>query len=82
MDAHGSDDRDLARIRTICLRFPEAEEAELQDRPLFRVRARRFALFNGNAASTTEALERLRTLPCTSSPIRRIGKRSRRTAGS
>jgi hypothetical protein len=42
-----ADDRDLGRIRRICLRFPEAEEAELQDRPLFRVRARRFALFNG-----------------------------------
>jgi predicted DNA-binding protein (MmcQ/YjbR family) len=32
------------------LRFPEVEEAELQDRPLFRVRTRRFALFNGALA--------------------------------
>jgi predicted DNA-binding protein (MmcQ/YjbR family) len=50
VDTHGSDDRDLSRIRTICLRFPEAEEAELQGRSLFRVRTRRFALFNGNDA--------------------------------
>jgi predicted DNA-binding protein (MmcQ/YjbR family) len=42
------DDRELSRIRRICLRFPESEEAELQGRPLFRVHARRFALFNGN----------------------------------
>ncbi len=37
---------DLAAIRAVCLRFPEAEEAELQGRPLFRVRRRRFALVN------------------------------------
>jgi predicted DNA-binding protein (MmcQ/YjbR family) len=42
-----ADDRALARIRRICLGFPEVEEAELQERPLFRVRTRRFALFNG-----------------------------------
>jgi predicted DNA-binding protein (MmcQ/YjbR family) len=41
------DDRDLSRIRRICLRFPQVEEAELQSRPLFRVRSKRFALFNG-----------------------------------
>lgn len=41
------DDRDLLKIRTVCLRFPEVEEAELQDRPLFRVRTKRFAIFNG-----------------------------------
>jgi predicted DNA-binding protein (MmcQ/YjbR family) len=41
-----TDERDLARIRRICRRFPEVEEAELQARPLFRVRTRRFALFN------------------------------------
>ena len=46
----GTDERDLARIRRICFRFPEVEEAELQDRPLFRVRTRRFALFNGAQA--------------------------------
>jgi predicted DNA-binding protein (MmcQ/YjbR family) len=50
LDTHGSDDNDLAIIRTICLRFPEVEEAELQGRSLFRVRTRRFALFNGNDA--------------------------------
>jgi hypothetical protein len=37
----------LARIRSICLGLPEVEEAELQDRPLFRVRRRRFAIVNG-----------------------------------
>jgi predicted DNA-binding protein (MmcQ/YjbR family) len=42
-----NDERALARLRAICLAFPEAEEAMLQDRPLFRVRSRRFALFNG-----------------------------------
>jgi predicted DNA-binding protein (MmcQ/YjbR family) len=42
-----TDESALARLRTICLAFPEAEEAVLQDRPLFRVRTRRFALFNG-----------------------------------
>ena len=41
------DGRDLARIRRICLGFPEVEEAELQGRPMFRVHTRRFALFNG-----------------------------------
>lgn len=42
----GTDDRWLAWIRSVCGRFPEAEEAELQDRPLFRVRSRRFAIVN------------------------------------
>jgi len=40
----------LARIRKICEPFPECEESLLQDRPLFRVRTRRFAIFNGNAS--------------------------------
>ena len=44
------DDRDLAWIRRICLHFPGSEEAELQSRPLFRVRTKRFALFNGNGS--------------------------------
>ncbi len=42
----------LARIRSICVGWPEVEEAQLQDRPLFRVRRRRFAIFNGAAAPT------------------------------
>jgi predicted DNA-binding protein (MmcQ/YjbR family) len=37
----------LARIRAFCLRFEGAEESLLQNRPLFRVGRRRFALFNG-----------------------------------
>jgi len=40
----------LARIRTLCAAWPEVEEAELQDRPLFRVRRKRFAIFNGATA--------------------------------
>jgi predicted DNA-binding protein (MmcQ/YjbR family) len=38
---------DLSRVRDLCLCFPEVEETELQDRPLFRVRKKRFAIFNG-----------------------------------
>jgi predicted DNA-binding protein (MmcQ/YjbR family) len=37
----------LARIRRICSGWPEVEETTLQDRPLFRVRRRRFAILNG-----------------------------------
>jgi hypothetical protein len=36
----------LGRVRRICARFPEADEGELQSRPLFRVGRRRFAIFN------------------------------------
>ena len=41
------DERTLGWLRGVCLAFPEAEETRLQDRPLFVVRRRRFALFNG-----------------------------------
>ena len=41
------DERTLAWLRDVCLAFPEAVEARLQDRPLFVVRRRRFALLNG-----------------------------------
>ena len=45
------DDADaLRRIRAICRRFPSVEEAALQDRPLFRVGSRRFAIFNGDGS--------------------------------
>jgi predicted DNA-binding protein (MmcQ/YjbR family) len=37
----------LERIRAICLSFAGAEEDLLQNRPLFHVRRRRFAIFNG-----------------------------------
>jgi hypothetical protein len=40
----------LTRIRSACAGLPEVEEAELQGRPLFRVRRRRFAIFNGAAS--------------------------------
>lgn len=42
-----SDSEDLARIRNTYSRFPEAEQ--LQDRPLFHLRRRRFAIFNSDA---------------------------------
>lgn len=46
--ARPDDDRTaLLRVRAICLGFPQAAEGELQDRPLFRVDNRRFAIFNG-----------------------------------
>ena len=44
------DERDLARIRELCRRLPEVAEGQLQDRPLFHVRRRRFALFNGDGS--------------------------------
>jgi predicted DNA-binding protein (MmcQ/YjbR family) len=44
------DERDLARIRGICQRFPDCDEGALQDRPLFRVGRRRFAIFNGDTS--------------------------------
>jgi len=49
-DESQEDDRDLGRIKEICRAFPECEEHELQGRPLFRVRTRRFAIFNGDAS--------------------------------
>jgi predicted DNA-binding protein (MmcQ/YjbR family) len=42
--------RDLDRIRRICLGFPRVDESVLQDRPLFVVRRRRFAIFNGESS--------------------------------
>jgi predicted DNA-binding protein (MmcQ/YjbR family) len=52
MDASGiqSDAGALERIRRICRRFPGAEEGLLQDRPLFHVRRRRFAIYNGSSS--------------------------------
>ena len=45
-----NDEGALRRIRAICLSFPDVEEAVLQDRPLFRVGPRRFAIFNGDGS--------------------------------
>lgn len=45
-----SDTAVLGRLRDICSRFAAAEEGELQDRPLFRVGRRRFAIFNGKGS--------------------------------
>ena len=45
------DEEALDRVRAICGRFAGADEGELQDRPLFRVGTRRFAIFNAVTAS-------------------------------
>ena len=39
-------DQYLENLRHICARFPEAQEDTLQDRPMFHVRRRRFAILN------------------------------------
>ncbi len=51
--AHEHDEQDqqvLERVRGICLTFDGAAESLLQDRPLFHVRRRRFAIFNGESS--------------------------------
>lgn len=45
-----SDQQVLERIRGICATFPGAAESLLQDRPLFHVRRRRFAIFNAESS--------------------------------
>jgi hypothetical protein len=40
----------LARIRAVCAAFDGADEDQLQGRPLFHVRRRRFAIFNGTSS--------------------------------
>jgi predicted DNA-binding protein (MmcQ/YjbR family) len=42
-----ADNQALARLRRICAELTGCEESVLQDRPLFHVRRRRFAIFNG-----------------------------------
>lgn len=42
-----ADEEALAQIRGVCDGLDGAEEGRLQDRPLFRVGRRRFAIFNG-----------------------------------
>jgi len=44
------DDLVLRRVREICHGFAGADEGELQNRPLFRVGRRRFAIFNGHTS--------------------------------
>ena len=53
-----SDGKDLNRIHDICRRFPEAEQGELQGRPLFHVRRRRFAIYNGENSPHRRRWER------------------------
>src|SRR3954471_24508816 len=50
MGLTAEDEEALELIRKVCLAFPHAQEAELQGRPLFRVRRRRFAIFNGEGS--------------------------------
>ena len=40
----------LGQIREICARFDGVDEGALQERPLFRVGRRRFAIFNGSTS--------------------------------
>ena len=44
------DQRVLDRLRAICATFSGCEESVLQGRPLFHVRRRRFAIFNGESS--------------------------------
>lgn len=44
------DEEVLRRLRQICATFEGSEEAVLQDRPLFHVSRRRFAIFNGESS--------------------------------
>ena len=45
-----TDDEALQRVRVLCRALPDADEGKLQDRPLFRVGNRRFAIFNGETS--------------------------------
>jgi hypothetical protein len=45
-----TDQRVLDRLRSMCAVLAGSEEGLLQDRPLFHVRRRRFAIFNGESA--------------------------------
>jgi predicted DNA-binding protein (MmcQ/YjbR family) len=49
-DQVGRDQQVLDRLRQICATFDGCEEGILQDRPLFHVNRRRFAIFNGEAS--------------------------------
>jgi hypothetical protein len=49
-DSKRDDETALGCIRAICQGFAGADEGELQDRPLFRVGRRRFAIFNGETS--------------------------------
>ena len=50
MDEREADGLALGNVREICSGFVGADEGELQNRPLFRVGRRRFAIFNGAAS--------------------------------
>src|SRR5262245_60915830 len=71
------DEQDLARIRAICSRFPDAEEALLQDRPLFHVRRRRFAIFNGDTSPKRRRWQEFgRSLHFAAEPLQRTAFKS------
>jgi predicted DNA-binding protein (MmcQ/YjbR family) len=57
VDEVEADERVLSRLRDICAAFDAAEESSLQDRPLFHVRRRRFAIFNGESSPTRSRWE-------------------------
>ena len=44
------DERVLDRVRRICAALPGSDEGLLQDRPLFHVRRRRYAIVNGESS--------------------------------
>ena len=50
IDPNPDDDLILGHIRDICRKFAGTDEGELQNRPLFRVGSRRFAIFNGESS--------------------------------
>lgn len=65
-------EKDLVRIRVVCARFPEAEEGVIQDRPLFHVRRRRFAILNSPDAPYRKRWKDFgRSLHFMTDPIRR-----------
>ena len=57
-EASATDAAMLFRIRSFCAGLPEVEEADLQGRTLFRVRRRRFAIFNGQASPARRRWQR------------------------
>ena len=71
----------LGRVREICERFDGVDEDALQDRPLFRVGRRRFAIFNGLTSPSRSGWD-LSAARCTFSPIPPNCKRCAATADS
>lgn len=49
-DALRRDEEVLERLRQLCAAFDDCDEGLLQNRPLFHVHRRRFAIFNGESS--------------------------------